>query len=118
MIYLPYLDFYRSAKCLSDKHLIEQRNSLRDNVHALVVPGIRVADWAEQWRGHITQLLWLTDATLRELRRRGRSERGVVPWMLDHDDPMPNWMGDPEYHAMHRRALLALDPAHYGRMGW
>jgi hypothetical protein len=118
MIYLPYRDFYRSAKCLKDNHLIEQRNSLRDNIHALTVPGIRCADWAEQWRGHTTQLLWLTDATLRELRRRGRDERGRVPWMLDHDDPDPEWLGTDAYHGEQRMILLRMDPEHYGRMGW
>lgn len=118
MIYLPYTDFYRSAKCLSDHHLREQRSAVKSAIHATTIPCVQRPDWIGPWEGHVTQLLHVCEATLRELRRRGRDERGVTPWMLDHDDPMPDFIGTPEYHEEQRRVLLEADPTHYGRMGW
>jgi hypothetical protein len=118
MIYLPYSDFHRSAKCLSDRHLAEQRSSIREAIYALTIPGVKRPHWTGPWEGHVTQLLHLCDATLRERRRRGRDERGVVPWMLDHHDPLPEWLNDPAYHGNQRMLLLREDPTHYNRMGW
>lgn len=120
-VYLPYQDFRRSAKCLSDDHLREQRNFVRDAIHVLTVPG-RLADKRKadvsMWEGHMTQLLHVCEATLDERKRRGLDERGVTPWMLDHGDPPPAWLGDAAFHDDHKRRLLHLAPAHYGKMGW
>lgn len=113
-IYLPYRDFRRSAKCLSDAHLDEQRKTVRKLIQDIVV--LHRDD--EQWSGHVTQLLFVCEATLCERVRRGRDERGVVPWMLDHGDPEPGWLGLEEFHAQERMKLLHLDPQHYGKMGW
>ena len=119
MIYLPYADFRRSAKCLSDEHLREQRGSVRDAIRTLTVPrsGPR-HDWIAMWDGHVSQLLEVCDATLEERRRRGLDERGQTPWMLDHGDYPPPWIGDAYYHEGIRRMLLALEPKHYERMMW
>jgi hypothetical protein len=119
VIYLPYQDFYRSAKCLSDAHLAEQRRSVREAIQAMTVPFSRTEPWMQNWEQNVTELLWVADATLRERRRRGVDERGVVPWMLARRDQpmMPEWLTK-EYHEQERMKLLHLDPTHYGRMGW
>jgi hypothetical protein len=120
MIYLPYRDYRRSAKCLSDDHLREQRNAIRTCIRVLTIPGQRMirTAWIEEWDGHVSQLLQICEATLEERRRRGIDERGVTPWMLDHHDPTPPWIGNRDYHDAVRQTLLKLDPKHYGRMGW
>jgi hypothetical protein len=119
MIYMPYPDYRRSAKCLTDDHLKEQRNSIREAIRIITVPrsGLMQA-WIQEWEGHMTQLLYLCDATLEERRRRKIDERGVTPWMLNHEDPPPKWLGDVYYHDQSKRRLLHLNPGHYGRMGW
>lgn len=121
-VFLPYQDYARSAKCLTDDHLKEMRNSCRNLIQVLTVPNsysgdmTHVAIWAPCMNG----LLWLTDATLYERRRRGHDERGVTPWMLYRRDQThrPYWLGNAEFHATHRAYLLEKAPAHYGRMGW
>lgn len=119
MIYLPYQDFRRSAKCLSDDHLREQRNSIRTAIRTLTVPRSGpMDDWIAEWSGHVTQLLQVCDATLEERRRRKLDERGMTPWMLDHGDYPPDWLGNAFYHDAVRRQLLHLNPAHYARMEW
>lgn len=119
MIYMPYPDFRRSAKCLSDAHLREQRNSIREAIRTLTVPRSGPEhDWIGEWRGHVSQLLELCEATLQERRRRGADERGVTPWMLDHGDYPPDWLGNAYRHDQDKRRLLHLDPAHYGKMNW
>lgn len=121
-IYLPYPDFRRSAKCLTDEHLRLQRNWIRSAIHALTVPGrlsLRVYDIdIGAWDGHMRSLLFLCEATLDERKRRGIDERGVTPWMLDHGEEPPAWLGDPAFHDEQKRKLLHLAPSHYGKMGW
>lgn len=119
--YLPYQDFYRSAKCLTDDHLKEQRAFVRDAIQAVSIPGrmIRRPVDVVMWEGHINALLHLCDATLRERKRRNSGERGVTPWMLEkRDQPWPLFLGDKEFHDDFKRKLLHLAPAHYGKMGW
>jgi len=117
-IYLPYPDYRRSAKCLTDDHLKEQRNFIREAIRTLIIPGrlskalVNVA----VWEGHMTSLLQLCEATLDERRRRKIDERGVTPWMLDHEDPP--LMFDKAFHDGMKRVLLKANPLHYGRMGW
>lgn len=120
-VYLPYADLRRSAKCLSDFHLNEQRKSCRHLIHALTVPKSYSGDMelVTPWQGHMTALLELTDATLEERRRRRIDERGVTPWMLRHaDDTWPPWLGDSLFHTQHKLYLLRADMKHYERMGW
>lgn len=121
-VYLPYPDYRRSAKCLNDDHLKEQRNSCRNLIQALTVPRSYSGDMTHvlPWAADINGLLWLTDATLEERRRRGIDERGVTPWLLYKRDlpSRPYWLGNPDYHAAQRKHLLTAAPAHYGKMGW
>jgi pyrimidine dimer DNA glycosylase len=120
--YLPYPDFYRSAKCLTDEHLMEQRNFCRNAIQAIAVPGSTLRPRPVNvviWDNHINALLRLCDATLRERRRRKADERGTTPWMLwKRDQPAPMFIGDKEFHDEHKRNLMHLSPSHYGRMGW
>lgn len=120
-IRLPYQDFRRSAKCLTDSHLKEQRIFIREAIHALTVPGRldRQPVNVLVWEGHMNTLLWICEATLEERRRRGIDERGVTPWMLmKRGERMPTFIGAKEFHDAEKRKLLQLAPAHYGKLGW
>ena len=112
-IYLPYQDLRRSAKCLSDAHLDAQRLTVKYLIYDIVVH-----HRSTKWTGHMTQLLELYEATLCELSRRRGDSMPPVPWMLDHKDPPPAWLGDRRFHDSQREALLRLDPAYYERMKW
>ena len=112
-IYLPYQDFRRSAKCLTDAHLDEQRITVKYLIYDTVVH-----HRSTKWDGHMTQLLEIYEATLCELSRRRGDRTPPVPWMLDHADPPPAWLGDPAFHGEERMRLLRLNPAHYERMKW
>jgi hypothetical protein len=120
--YLPYPDFYRSAKCLTDNHLMEQRNFCRNAIQTLTIPGrcIRQPVDVVMWEGHINALLHLCEATLRERKRRSTGEKGVTPWMLlkKDEERNPLFIGDKEFHDVFKRRLLQAAPAHYGKMGW
>lgn len=120
MLYMPYRDFYRSAKCLSDQHLREQRAACRRIIGVMFSSQKQdFQSWMLDWAGHSDAVLWATDAALREMERRKLPGKwGVVPWgMLRATDPPP-WLGVAEVHQKHRELLLAKDPVHYGRMGW
>lgn len=121
-VYLPYPDYRRSAKCLSDAHLIEQRASCRNLIMNITVPRCYSGDRThlDPWVECINGVLWLTDATLEERRRRGHDEKGITPWMLYKLGlpSRPDWLGRPDYHEQVKRELLHLAPAHYGKMGW
>lgn len=112
-VYLPYPDFRRSAKCLSNAHLHEQRLAVRGLIYDIVIHHRQ-----NEWSGHMTQLLEVYAATLAEWSRRGVLVADVVPVMLDHGDRPPAWLGDRRFHDSQREALLRLDPAHYERMKW
>jgi hypothetical protein len=115
MIYMPYPDYRRSAKCLSDVHLKEQRDTVRHLIQRIVVLSKDDSHWAP----HVTALLHVCDATLEERRRRGVDERGVTPWMLVRSEEQPPpWIGDPAFHTVEKLKLLRLDPKHYTRMMW
>jgi hypothetical protein len=119
--YLPYQDFYRSAKCLHDDHLREQRTFCRDAIQALTIPGrmLRQPVDVVMWEGHVSALLHLCEATLRERRRRNSGEKGVTPWMLERrEEREPLFIGDNAFHDQFKRKLLHLKPEWYGKMGW
>lgn len=122
MIYMPYPDFRRSAKCLSDQHLREQRVACRNVIQTLTVPRSAQLDaiLRSTWEGHINAVLEVTDATLAEMaRRKLKGPLGVTPWMLRrNDEEPPDWLGDEAWHLGVKRILLKADPAHYGRMMW
>ena len=118
--FLPYADFRRSAKCLDRQRLGKQRLENRQIIQALTVPG---SGWANHpavtmWEGHVTWLLHYQAAIIEEWERRGYRNSIAVPWMLDHGDPRPIWLGDTIFHDSHKSNLLRKDPEHYGRMEW
>ena len=119
MIYMPYADYRRSAKCLSDEHLKVQRMACRRLIGVMFShQSFDDQPWMREWTGHGDAVLHATDATLCERKRRGIDERGVTPWMLIKGTPTPPWMDDLAWHDEHRRILLRADQKHYARMMW
>jgi hypothetical protein len=121
MIWMPYQDYRRSAKCLSDQHLREQRVACR-KIIGVMFNGQRrdIATWMVDWSRCSDAVLWATDATLREMTRRRLpgGPFGETPWMLIRGTEPPVWLGREEAHRTHKEMLMKADPQHYGRMGW
>jgi len=119
MIYMPYPDYRRSAKCLSDEHLKMQRMSCRRLIGVMFASqSFDDEAWMSEWTSHGDAVLHATDAVLHERRRRGIDERGVTPWMLMKGTVAPPWLGYADWHEDQKRTLLRLDPKHYARMMW
>lgn len=120
MIYMPYQDYRRSAKCLSDAHLREQRVSCMRVINVLCASQKRDREpWMADWENHLDAVLYAIDATIEELRRRKlQGPHGICPWMLRKNTPEPSWLGESAYHDEVKQNLLKADPAHYGKMGW
>lgn len=120
MIYMPYPDYRRSAKCLSNSDLTHQRAACRQLIGVMHSrQRMDYQAWMDEWLGAGDAVLWITDATLSEMaRRKMTGPLGVTPWMLRHDTPPPDWLGNPAFHDEWKRVLLRSNSNHYGRMGW
>jgi hypothetical protein len=120
VIYMPYPDYRRSAKCLSNSDLMQQRAACRRLIG--VMHSRQHSDWQEwmsEWVNMGDAVLHATDATLEEMeRRRMTGPFGVTPWMLKKNTPPPDWLGNKAFHDMYKTVLLRANPGHYGKMGW
>jgi len=127
--FLPYPDFARSARCLDRARLGKQR------VECLqIFRANSLTDPTVGWRNHPTTLMWwgfdqalasYALAVCEEWTRRNYVSNitsfftdflATCPDWTDACDPP--WLGHPAFHASHRAALLAKDPAHYSQFGW
>jgi len=124
--FLPYPNYADSARCLDRQRLGKQRVEVLQLLRCLtgLTTGWRNHPAARMWRGHEGHLLAYGLAACLEWRRRGYRDscaekmvavRGGLPISLF---PLPPWLGNPAFHASHRAALLAKNPAWYGRFGW
>ena len=147
-IWLPYDNFYASAKCLSNVHLDELINSI-----VLTLKAQRKVNLKENqmhWMQNPTVKLWKCSTVALMfygiIATDQRMDRGFESPMADSflygyephiyayasslvvrkptmialqkECGLPNWFGQNKLHASHRAALLALDIAHYSKFGW
>jgi len=124
--FLPYEDFYESAKALDYRRLGKQR------VEALQILRANLgltAGWvnhpaSKMWKGHEACLAVYGLAMCKEWVGRGfkdsctdkfkdlfkQCKQGII------SDPY--WLGDSDLHLSHQSNLLRKDPVYYGRYGW
>ncbi len=129
--FLPYADFYRSARALDPKRLGKQRVETIQVVRALTLDGY---GWANHpavlmWKGFEEALgrygfaccevwceLGFSDtcaATIRaDLRAAGVADVRTQDELAAAGE-LPPWLGDPELHRSHQSALARKDPVHY-----
>ena len=133
--FLPLTDFALSARVLDRQRLGKQRVEAKQIVEVLEAqartPG-RPVPWgnhpaARMWRGFVPVLISYGIAMCYEWRERGYADsllpwfqaRALAAWPHPVQVPQaPGWLGQEEFHAAHRAALLAKLPEHYGRFGW
>ena len=122
--FLPYPSFIDSAACLDYRRLGKQRIEAWQIYNALTRSdyGWQNHPAVRMWRGHECALLsygiaicqeWLSRGYNDTMLPRFRELHGIWPFTNK-----PAWYGNAAFHASHRAALLAKDPAHYSQFGW
>lgn len=134
--FLPYPNFWASARCLDTKRLGKQRVECKQILLALGVSvgehrGNPASHWrnhpaVRMWRGHELHLAEYAWIMCKSWRMRGFKDTlldqfaGVRDSILQDGrwHAAPNWIGYNRLHASHRSNLLRKDAAHYGQFGW
>lgn len=124
--FLPLPDFAASAKCLDYRRLGKQRVEALQIYNTLLAVG-EAKGWRNHpavlmWKGHTVALCIYGEAMCTEWIMRGYQDtilHHFQGYILRADTfTLPPWLGQREFHASHRAALLAKDPAHYSQFGW
>lgn len=123
-VFLPYSDFDKTAACLDNKRL---GNQCYRECLTLYKGGWPNHPAAKMWAGHDNLMGHYGFALACEMGRRGNWKPEVIErwkkfWfevMKSHPrKPEPDWMGQAEFHASHRAALLFKDYNYYSQFGW
>lgn len=120
--FLPYPNFFASARCLDWRRLGKQRVEVIQIMNCL--QGKR-SGWqnhpaVRMWEGHATGLAFYGYAICVEWRARGYKDTCLEKMAEYVFTPvsLPPWMGDPKFHAAHRAALVYKDPDWYRQFNW
>lgn len=119
--FLPYPSFTESARVLDYRRLGKQRVEALQIHRALTGQSIGRGGWANHpatlmWRGYESALIQYKSVMIREWVERGyRNTMEIEPI---YSCPTPPWLGNADFHASHRAALLAKDPEWYGQFNW
>jgi hypothetical protein len=133
--FLPYSDFAKSAKCLDNRRLNKQIVEVQQIYKALSDSsyGWQSHPAVNMWRGHTNALISYGLVCYDEWKYR-KDQQGLYSaihqsgeflmnlWYVllfcDSQMPLPNWIGDEQFHASHRSNLLRKDFEHYSKFGW
>lgn len=119
--FLPYPDYRQTAGCLDNSRL---GNQCYRECKTLVTGGWPNHPAARMWRGYEGELCQYAYSLAIEITMRGHWKPDVGPrWMKYWREKelefsytgKPPWLGDPDFHLMHRRVLLAKDYDHYSQ---
>lgn len=116
--FLPYPDFYRSARCLDYRRLGKQRVEARQILNTLegMSFGWRNHAAVRMWCGWENALIHYYNIMVQEWVARGYNNN--MPLIPVGKVEMPWWLGMEELHAGYRSNLLRKDSAYYGQFGW
>jgi hypothetical protein len=123
--FLPYPDFRQSAAALDTARLGKQRVEALQTLRALVIPeyGWQTHPAVRMWMGHVPALTMYGLAMVDEWTTRGHADNtraNITEFapQAAHPDyaakiPMPEWLGNPDFHLSHRAKLLRKEPKFY-----
>jgi hypothetical protein len=122
--FLPYPDFFDSAKVLDRQRLGKQRVENLQIMDAIVNGRGYVNHPAvHMWRGYEYALLDYQDAVVSEWMSRGYKDTCWIKTLRIFTQLeevahycLPPWVGDFEFHRSHQSNLMRKDPVHYGRI--
>jgi hypothetical protein len=126
--FLPFADFFKSAKVLDYRRLGKQRIETKQIANILL--GINPnSKWRNHpavlmWKGHEYRLLNYGSTVCIEWRLRGYKDQ-QLEWFCSqlqnnifNSQNYPKWFGYEKFHSAHRAALLKKKPEFYSRYGW
>lgn len=120
--FLPYPDLVKSAACLDNKRLGNQRRETKTILGALINNnGWRHHPAVKMWKGHEGFLAKYGLAICQEWVKRGKVDntaeyfRGI---MNGRDLSPPPWFGNERFHSSHRSNLLRKDFSWYSQFNW
>jgi hypothetical protein len=123
--FLPYPDFRQSAAALDTARLGKQRVEALQTLRALVIPEYGWLDHpaVRMWMGHVPALTMYGLAMVDEWTTRGHADNtraNITEFapQAAHPDyaakiPLPEWLGNPDFHLSHRAKLLRKEPKFY-----
>lgn len=119
MTHLPYPDFEECADCLSKVDLLVARETayrlmqvpyrpLFDGAHALE------CGW---WAKYPNTLCQYYNEIVNECFRRNIFPKYGYA-VMEGQPTNPSWLGNAEFHSLHRTNLHYMQPSHYRRFDW
>lgn len=143
-IYLPHASFMKSAECLDNQRLMEQRPKIEGLITTLTGTSKTWLDHpiAWQWNGYPSALALFQSMVCFEIEKQRLLPNSVYArfftpmydyrngWkrntrssyysdIVDMDQiQYPPWLGDEAFHASHRSNLLRKDFKFYRQYGW
>lgn len=119
-------DYQKSAKCLDNKRLGNQRNEnfVLLNTNLGFSNSWKNHPICKMWRGYEYSLARYSWEIIQEWKRRGYKDSceskllylvGYKDFIFSQDPP---WLGDEKFHSSHRAALLFKKYDWYSQFGW
>lgn len=127
-VFLPYDNFFKTARCLDKKRLfkqvVEARQILatngelvRKNDGGLYKPTHVNHPCVKMWKGYNQALSWYHNVLLDECKARGINTE-IMNLPVCDDFVMPPWFGDKNVHDSHKSRLLQKDYSWYSKFDW
>jgi hypothetical protein len=115
--FAPLPSFEDSARVLDYRRLGKQRIEARQIINTILHGG----GWenhpaVHMWSRNVNALMRYHDVCVQEWIMRGY--RNTMDMFGPAVYTMPEWWGDPVFHATHRAALLFKNYKHYSQFGW
>jgi len=117
--FLPYPEFDKSAAVLDRQRLGKQR------IEAYQI--LRTIKFGNGWSHHPIVKMWAgfenalklySNSIVTEWIGRGYRNNLEIYKLTGCEIALPWWLGNAEFHASHRAALLAKNYAYYSKYGW
>jgi hypothetical protein len=117
--FLPYPEFDKSTSVLDRQRLGKQRVEAYQIIRSITFGnGWSHHPIVKMWTGFENALKLYSNAMVTEWIRRGyRNNMGIYN-LNGCEITFPWWLGNDEFHASHRAALLAKNYKHYSKYGW
>jgi hypothetical protein len=117
--FLPYPEFDKSATVLDRQRLGKQRVEAYQIIRSITFSnGWSHHPIVKMWTGFENALKLYSNAMVTEWIRRGYRNNMEIYNLNGCEIAFPWWLGNDEFHASHRAALLAKNYEYYSKYGW
>ena len=117
--FLPYPEFDKSAAILDRQRLGKQRVEAYQIIRSITLGnGWSHHPIVKMWTGFENALKLYSNAMVTEWIRRGYRNNLEIYNLTGIKITFPWWLGNDEFHASHRAALLAKNYEYYSKYGW